>query len=281
MENLSQEKYELNKHNHGIQIKLANDYDLANYIEKRILKDKLSPQAVLGEIKRNNIQFKTTICVQTLYNYIRNNVFLTLSLKHLPIASKLKKHKCKVVKSAPKGTSIELRPTIIDSRLEFGHWEMDCVESCKKSKDTLLCLTERLSRKEIILKMPCKTSACVVDCINNLEKKYGDLFSKVFKTITVDNGVEFSNYTGLEQSCLSNNKRTTVYYCHPYSSYERGSNERLNREIRRWYPKGTNFSKVSVADINKLERWLNNYPKKILNFNSSNNVFSSYLQNIC
>lgn len=279
--NKAQDNYKNNMSTHGVKIKLGKDFNFANYIEKRIVDDGLTPLAVLGEIKKKGLEFDTTICVQTLYNYIRSGVFLRLSMEHLPYACKKKKTKDKVVaKKLPRGTSIEKRPDYINKRLEFGHWEMDCVESCKTSKTTLLCLTERLSRKEIIFKMPDKKANSVIKCLNILESRYGQLFPKIFKSITVDNGVEFSNYLSMERSKYNNKKRTTVYYCHPYCSSERGSNERMNREIRRKFPKSTNFSSVTIQQVAEVEQWLNNYPRGILGYDTPNNVFNAHLSTI-
>lgn len=222
--NIAEDKYRQELSAKGAPLKISNDYELADYIERRIVDGGLTPAAVLGEIKQNNLQFKTEIkSVHTIYNYIYKSVFLRLSLLDLPVVSKRKKHKRKLqAKKAPKGTSIEKRPAEIAERNSFGHWEMDCVVG--KSLETLLVLTERLTRKEIIIRIPNKKAESVVKALNTLEYKYGKLFSKIFKSITVDNGVEFSDYEGLERSIYSRNKkRTTVYYCHPYTSCERGT----------------------------------------------------------
>jgi len=276
--NKGQDIYNKNMSTHGVEIKIGKDFEFANYIEKRIVDDGLTLLAVLGEIKKKGLKFSTNICVQTLYNYIRSGVFLRLSMQHLPYAKTTKRKNDKVVvKKLPRGNSIEKRPKSIYNRLEFGHWEMDCVESCEKKKQTLLCLSERLSRKEIIFKMSDKKSDSVITCLNILEKRYGKLFTKVFKTITVDNGVEFSDYLKMERSRYGNKKRTTVYYCHPYCSSERGTNERMNREIRRKFPKGTDFSRVSVEDVKSVETWLNNYPRGVLGYDTPENVFNSCL----
>ena len=102
-------------------------------------------------------------------------------MKHLPLAKRNKNKKQKlVVKKLPRGLSIDKRPSTISSRTEFGHWEMDCIESCKKEKTTLLCLTERLSRHEIIFKLPDKRSSSVIKCLNILERRYGKLFTETF-----------------------------------------------------------------------------------------------------
>lgn len=92
---------------------------------------------------------------------------------------------------------------------------------------------ERMTREEIIIKIKGKNNEYVVKAINGLERKYGKSFYSKFKTITFDNGVEFMDYKGIEQSCLKKGKRTEVYYAHPYCSGERGSNENNNRMIRR------------------------------------------------
>ncbi|HBN12731.1 MAG TPA: IS30 family transposase, partial [Clostridiales bacterium] len=189
---------------------------------------------------------------------------------------KRKKYKRKIQASkAPQGTSIEKRAVEILLRNTFGHWEMDCVVGT--TLRTLLVLTERLTRKEIIIPIPNKKAVSVVTALNKLERKYGKLFKRIFKTITVDNGVEFSDSEGIEKSIYGNKKRTTVYYCHPYSSYERGTNERLNREIRRKLPKGTNFNKVSDKEVKAVEDWVNNYPKAVLGYATANEVFEKYI----
>ena len=92
----------------------------------------------------------------------------------------------------------------------------------KKSRPRLLVLTERLSRHEIMIPIRANTSENVVKALNTLERKYGPLFYKVFRSITVDNGSEFADCAGMEKACRRKGKRTTVYYCHPYSSMGTG-----------------------------------------------------------
>lgn len=275
---VAERKYRQNLQARGVPLKIGNDFDLANYIEKRIVDDCLTPLAVLGEIKRKKLPFKTSICIRTLYNYIQNNVFLRLNLKHLPLKGNRKSHNRKVQKAAkpPRGESIEKRPNEVSQRNSFGHWEMDCVIG--KTLETLLVLTERLTKKEIIIKIPNKKTESVVKALDILERKYGKRFKDIFKTITVDNGSEFSDCIGMEKSVYGNNNmRTKFYYCHPYSSYERGTNERMNREIRRKFPKGTNFSNITKKNIQSVEEWINSYPRQVLDFATSNELFEKYL----
>ena len=156
---------------------------------------------------------------------------------------------------------------------------MDCVLGKQGTKHTILAFTERLTRFEIVYKMPDHKTATVVRFVNKLEKRYGKQFRRLFKSITVDNGVEFSDFNGLEKSIFGG-KRTSVYYCHPYTSCERGSNERLNRELRRLIPKGADLSTISDTRIKTVETWINNYPREIFEYATSAELFAEYLQTI-
>ena len=263
----------------GSQIKLGKDYEYAEYIERKIIEEKQSPKAVLGYIKAHSIEFQTTISVNTLYSYIRKGFFSRLEMKHLPRGKqKKKKEHVRVNKKAPKGTSIEQRPLTILERTSFGHWEMDCV--CGPTKRSLLVLSERLTRKEIIMQIATQSAQEVVKALNKIERKFGRKFKSIFKTITVDNGTEFSDCQGIEKSIYGKGNRTKVYYCHPYSSWERGTNERINREIRRLIPKGTNLATITEAQIRYVEEWVNNYPREIFDFETSNERFAREIAKI-
>ncbi len=271
--NRSQDRYDLLCTKKGRPIKLGNDYEFVNYIEKRVVKDKLSACATLGEIKYKDLPFKTRISKTTLYRYIKIGLF-----PHIKLEKRKKEYRKVKYKHAPKGTSIERRPHEIKYRNTFGNWEMDCV--CGRTKSVLLVLSERLTRKEIIFKMENQKANTVVRCLNVLERRFGKLFKKIFKTITVDNGSEFADFQGIEKSSYGNSKRTSVYYCHPYCSSERGTNERLNREIRRLIPKGSDISKYSIQDIQQVEDWVNNYPREVLGYATSHELFEKELQKL-
>ena len=236
----------------------------------------------MAEIKEQGLAFKTQICEKTIYNYIDKGIFLRLTRKDLPERGERKRKYKKVERRkaarAPKGESIENRPQEINDRTTFGHWEMDCVCGKKRTRRALLVLSERLTRREIIIPIKDMTTASVVAALNRLERKFGRRFKKVFKSITVDNGSEFADCEGIEGSVLrAGEKRTKVYYCHPYSAYERGTNENINKMIRRFLPKGTDFRKVTAAYIQRVEDWINNYPREVLGFRTSENLFESIL----
>lgn len=272
---VGQRRYEEAGSNKGAGLKIGHDHKLANHIEKKIIEDKYSPDAVIGEIKAKGLKFETMICTKTLYNYIDKGIFANISNKDLPIKRNKKKREYRKVRIAKKnlrGTSIEERPAHIEDREEYGHWEMDCIVSKGGEKGaSLLVLTERSTRREIIRKMPDRTQDSVKRELDKLERKYGKKFSKHFKTITVDNGPEFLDSIVLETSALDpDKKRFKLYYAHPYSSWERGSNENANKLIRRFIPKGTDIGKLTHREIQRIERWMNNYPGRIFGYQTAN-----------
>ncbi len=280
---IAEKKYQDNLRAKGAELKLGNDHEYAAYLEYKVSVEKYSPGAILGEIKKKGIAFHTTISKTTFYRYIEDGVFLTITNKDLPVKRNKDKQKYDRVKlsRAPKGKSIEKRPEEIETRETFGNWEMDSVEGKKGTKKTLLVLTERKTRNEIIRLMKDKTAASVLKELDAIEAEMGaERFALIFQSITVDNGSEFSDYESIERSSTVEGKRTTLYFCHPYSSYKRGSNENQNKMIRRHYPKGYDFTAVTPADIRKLEKWINNYPRGIFNYYSSSELYEACLNSL-
>lgn len=281
---LGQKNHDWNAQGKGRNIKIGNDRPLAEYIEGKIIEDKYSPEAALAAAAESGIEFTTSISVRTLYRYIDKGIFLKLTNKDLPVKGKRKKHnkRVRVQKRASAGESIENRPDEVKDRENFGHWEMDTVKGKQGvTKSCMLVLTERKTRDEIIVKLPDQKAASVVEAIDRLERKWGDMFTKVFRSITVDNGVEFSDYEGLERSVLhEGEKRTFAFYCHPYSSWERGSNENNNRLIRRHIPKGEDFDEKQDRDIEYIENWINNYPRGSFGFKTSAQLFEEEIRKL-
>lgn len=257
-----------NMSNRGRNLKIGSDHELAAYIEKMV-KDKYSPEALLLHARNEGITFRTSLCPKTIYNYFDMGLFLNVTYQDLPQKKAMrrkKKRKSTLSLNNRSGESIEKRDPAILDRKKYGHWEMDTVVGGqKKGKSCLLVLSERMTREEIIVKMRDKRSASVVHALNMLERKYGSkTFREKFRTITCDNGVEFLNGEGIEKSRYTKGNRTRLYYCHPYSAYERGTNENINRMIRRFFPKGISFDGVTKRQIQHVEDWINNYPRKIL-----------------
>jgi hypothetical protein len=107
------------------------------------------------------------------------------------------------------------------------------------------------------------------------EGKYKEEFKEIFKSITMDNGCEFLNQQLIERSLYSKEPRTMAYYAHPYSSWERGSNENANKIIRRFIPKGSDINKYTEEEIKRIENWINNYPRRILGYKSAKEMYKA------
>jgi IS30 family transposase len=256
----------------GKSIKLGHNYAFANFISEQISAGS-SPAVALARWEKDNGFF---ISLPTLYRYIGRGYIPNVTRSSLLEApDRVKREYKHVIKRYPKGEIIENRPKEVLNRTSFGHWEMDLVVGKAMTRPCFLTLTERKSRFEIVLKLPSRRSTSVVAALNRLERRCD--FSHIFKTITCDNGAEFQNWYGMEKS-IHGGKRTKVYYCHPYCSCERGSNERHNRMIRRFFPKGITLAPYSQFDASRVAWWLNNYERKVLDWKTPQEVFSDFVQ---
>ena len=248
------------------ELRVGNDWDFVHYVSKKIVEENYSPEGVIGELKRDGNPFRTTICVRTLYNYIYAGLIPGVSMRDLPYKRKRKKGKIKRERKKPlpsNAESIEKRGELSD-RDKFGNWEMDSVVGPSgKSKKAMLVLTERKTRKELIRLLEDHTAASVVSALKDIRSSYPGMI----KTVTVDNGPEFSDVDGIINS--NPEEIIRLFFCHPYSSWERGSNENANRFIRRWIPKGVNFDSFEAEDIQKIEDWINNYPRPMFQYRTS------------
>lgn len=251
----------------GQSLKLDKRFDFAYLVSQRI-KGGESPDQIAGDLKRRN---EWTVSASTIYRYIDQGFIPDISNKNLWQKSKKKTRayrRTRAVK-APVGASIEARPQIIGDRCTFGHWEMDTVIGNSRGREqSLLVLTERLTRYEIIVKLPAKTAKAVETALQNTVKQYP---RNTFQTITVDNGAEFSGYHQIRQFT------NEVYYCHPYSSWERGSNENANRLIRRFYAKGTSLQNVTQKDCDAVAFYMNRLHRKSLGYDTAESRFSAEL----
>lgn len=248
------------------EYKLRKYPKMAKFIEDKIKIDKWAPDAIAGFMKTHNYFIKdgfSSISTPTIYNAIRNSIINvkiedTRRMKEIP---DYKRHK------APLSTSkipysIESRPDKINSRQSFGHFELDTVLSKSKGiHHCLLTITERKTRFEIILRLSSKSSNEVVNKINQIKSFFNKNYNKVFKSFTTDNGSEFADFLG-----IISNSNTKIFFCHPYCSGEKGSNEKNNSIIRYFLPKGTLIESISNAQLNNIASWMNNYPRKILNY---------------
>ena len=249
------------------EYKLRKYKEMAKFIENKIKKDKWAPDTIIGYMKTHNLFNKNGYCsitTPTIYNAIRYkiiNVNLndTRRMKYKP-EYEYKKKVALPVNKAP--YSITTRPESIDNRLYFGDFELDTVIGSSKGKhECLMTLTERKTRFEIIFKLKGKTAIEVVNKFNKLKNFLKSHYNKIFKSLTTDNGSEFSNF--LE---IIKDTKTKIYFCHSYCSGEKGTNEKSNSMIRYFIPKGKLIENYTNEDINNIAEWMNNYPRKILNY---------------
>ena len=258
----AQKIHEYNQSAKGRPLKIGNDHAYADFLEQKILNDRYSPAAALAAARKEG--FTTSVCVTTLYSYIDKAVFLNLTNKALWIKSQRRIRAARPERriAHPKLPSIAIRPNYINDRQEPGHWEMDLIAGKENRGPSLLTLTERVTRQELIFKLPNKKAATIRKVFDKMEKNDPD-FHERFKSITTDNGPEFLQYEDLQKS-VRGGIRFDVYYCHSYSAWEKGTNENHNRMIRRFFPKGTDFTKVRKKEIAAIQNWMNSYPRKIL-----------------
>ena len=262
----------------GCPEKIGHEHAYAAYIERKIIQDKYSPASAIAAARNEGFTF--SISVNTLYSYIDKGLFLHLRNRHLWIKGKRRKaaekQESKVVH--PALPSIEQRPKEINLRMEVGHWEMDLIIGKGNTGPVLMTLTERASRRELIFKLPDKKAASVRAVFDKLERTTPD-FQEHFKSITTDNGPEFLEYAQLIES-VHGGQRFDVYYCHSYSAWEKGTNENHNRMIRRFFPKGTDFTKVGTKKIATVQNWMNDYPRKVLGWTSPNQTYYNLLEQL-
>lgn len=245
-----------------------------NYVTVKIMDNSWSPDSCFGSaLETGAFERSQMVCTKTIYNYIDlgllkvKNSNLPLKLRRSTKTAKVRKNKKHL------GRSIEERPDTIDTREEFGHWEVDTVIGEKSVNDcVLLTILERQTRNAIVRQIASKSAEAVMNELANIREQFGDEFSQVFKTITSDNGSEFADLTSIEVDTA-----TKVYFTHPYSSFERGTNERHNGLIRRFIPKGKRMLDYSIEDIASIEEWMNTLPRKILRYKTPEELFENQL----
>ncbi|MGM0123769.1 hypothetical protein IGI37_001143 [Enterococcus sp. AZ194] len=257
-----QEAYEQARKNSRKPAKWLQAPNFMAYADHQMKKNSWSPDVVVAEAKRGNLFPNEKIpCTTTMYNYIdfglmtTRNIDLCLKTRRNTKPARNRKNRTIL------GELIEKRPDIVERRERFGDWEIDTVNGLRtKTDQALLTLTERKTRYEVIIKIDGKAANPVNQALNTLREAAGKHFHLLFKTITSDNGTEFSGLSELLKGV------TDVYFTHPYSSWERGTNENHNGIIRRFIPKGTRMSDVPLSTVRKVQDWMNNLPRKILGY---------------
>ena len=248
-----------------------------SYVEKHFLEDKWSLDACVHRALKDGLFTREQIvCTKTLYDYADRGL---LTIKNIDLPEKLRRSPKKARVNENKrvlGRSIEERSASVDDRTEFGHWEADLVIGSKsENDDALLTMIERKTREYWMIRVPGRDPNGVMAAIRELRNQYCEHWGDVFKTITTDNGSEFSLLSELEEM-----SKTLVYFAHPYTSCEKGSVERHNGLIRRFIPKGRRIDSFSDEQICQIEVWCNSLPRKILGYSTPDELFEEELNRI-
>ena len=232
-------------------------------IEEKLRED-WSPEQVSGWLKNNT---ETSVSHEWVYQHIYRDKWAGGDLhKHLRCQKKRRKRTGDYDRRGkiPNQVSIEDRPEIVDNRERIGDWEADTIIGAGK-QGAIVTLVERKSRFTLLKQVTRRTAAAVEEAIPDLLKPY----PTAVHTITFDNGKEFANHQNIAQKLQAD-----MFFAHPYSSWERGTNENTNGLIRQYFPKGSAFSSITDDQVFFVKERLNDRPRKCLDFLAPAMVFS-------
>lgn len=254
---------------------------LKKYIENKIKVDKWAPDAISGYINSHELYKQdgfTSISTTTIYRAIHYGI-LNVKKEDTRRMTKFEKSgKYSIKGELPESKlsySIELRPEHINNRESFGNWELDTVISTTKgTHKCLMTLTERKTRFEIIGVLEAKTKEEVIIKFKKIKDYLNKNIKQVISSITTDNGGEFAGFLKIIE--ITGAK---FYFCHPYASCEKGTNEKHNSIIRYFIPKSTLVENYTVNEINNICYWMNNYPRKVLNYLTPKEALEKELNN--
>ena len=246
------------------------------WVTKQVREHKWSLDACCGYAKKQSLFPKDEmVCTHTLYNMAWAGL-LPIQVTELPEALKRKNRKVKARENKRRyGTSISERPEVAALRIEEGHWEGDTVVGKRDGQEAvILSLLEKKTENYLAIRIPGKTSEAVMQAMLALRAEYGERFSQVFKTITVDNGSEFADFAQVEEW------GSQVFFAHPYTSWERAQNERHNGLLRAFVPKGVSIERFSDEDILAAADELNGRPRKKLGYCTPEELFEAFLDSV-
>jgi len=224
-------------------------------IESRLRQD-LSPEQISGRLRREGL---LEISHETIYTRVwRDKANRGTLFQHLRHPTKRRKRYGTYEKRGhlPGKRHISERPSVVELRRDFGHWEIDTMHG-KLGTDCVVTLVERASGFTIIGKLPDYTMTALNDRVLKLMRNH----PRWFKTITADNGTEFHGYRLLEDA-----GGAIIYFATPYHSWERGTNENTNGLIRQYLPKGKSMEALTQARCNAIALKLNSRPRKRYDF---------------
>ena len=242
--------------NKGPRMRLTNI--LAERLRRWIVDEKVSPYVAILRMRKEGHTWVP--CVRTVYYAIERGdlEIIRANLPYGTINMKPRRKGRRMAYRTLRGKSITERPPEAEHRVEYGHWEMDTVVGRTGGSGVcLLVMTERTTREEIIRRLPYRSQRSVIRSLRGLERRPDNLFASM-RSLTCDNGSEFWDFAAIERSTLNpKNTRCALYYTHPFSAFERGSNENNNRIIRRFIPKGSDIADFSLKAISDIEQKIN------------------------
>lgn len=242
-------------------LKVAVNKMLKDYVTSAV-KQYWSPEAIAGRIRFVD-QHVPRVGKDAIYAFLESVHGRKLEEYLWLKGKKRKRHVPRV--TIDSRTMIDKRPKSVANRRSFGHWEGDFIVSGKSGSGALLVLVERMSRHIIIRRLHDRSIATVNGALASIFGG-GQL---VINSLTVDNDISFRKHEEISAFIGA-----PVFFCHPYHSWEKGSVEKMNQLIRRFVPKGSDVSKVSIDHLKKIERILNNRPLKCLRFHTPSEVMS-------
>lgn len=233
-----------------------------------------SPQQIAGWLKRKHPDSETMhVSHETIYRslYVQARGALKKELiGYLRSQRQMRRSRHAKQASDTRGqirdaVSISERPASVEDRAVPGHWEGDLL--CGQNNSNIATLVERHSRYVMLVKVPSRDTETVVNALIRQSKK---LPAELYKSLTWDRGKELADHKRFTMET-----KIDVYFCHPQSPWQRGSNENTNRLLRQYFPKGSNLSGHTQAQLNKVARQLNERPRKTLDFESPAERFSA------
>ena len=255
--------------------KIAKNEGLRKFVFEKLIAE-WSPREISERIK---MEYPWDITMQISHEAIYQYIYVLPrgELKQTLIKALRQEHKYRRTQKGGKPEenrgrianmlSIEERPAEVADRTVPGHWEGDLLLG-KYKRSALGTLVERTTRYTILVPLGDQKDALSV------RKAYAEAFKSVpeelRKTLTYDQGKEMSQH---EQFSIDTSIQ--VFFAHPGSPWERGTNENTNGLIRQYFPKGTDFTQVSVKEIKEVQRKLNDRPRKVLNFYKPDEGFNN------
>jgi IS30 family transposase len=257
--------------------KISTHKALKFYVYRGLLSN-WTPEQIAGRIKKDNPNNDImSISHESIYKHIYTRPQASLNKKLIKLLVRGKSRRKPLINRRKKGSkilnqvSIDNRPKHIELRNEIGHWEGDLIIG-KDHKSVIGTIVERKSRYTIIVKVNSKKADEVAKMFI---KKLNKLHPSLKKSMTYDNGTEMAKHELITLKTGMN-----IYFAHPYSSWERGTNENTNGLIRRFLPKGTNFKEISENYLQNIQDKLNNRPRKIISYNTPQEILNFELKKV-